>query len=76
MTGPDLHFEKDFLPVIAWGRKGRSQSNRDWPEGHCKSVGPLDGVGMKDRFGMMLEVTLKVLGDRFNIEVRAFFKLT
>lgn len=39
-------------------------------------MGPLDRVGMKDRFGMMLEVTLKVLGDGFNIEVRAFFKLT
>lgn len=25
-------------------------------------------------FGMMLEITLKVLGDGFNIEVRAFFK--
>lgn len=29
---------------------------------------------MKNMFGMMLEITLKVLGDGFNIEVRAFFK--
>lgn len=38
-------------------------------------MGPLDRVGMKDRFAMMLEVTLKILGDGFHMWVRAFFKL-
>lgn len=67
MTGPDLHSKRTFSLDSLGEEKAGCKSNSDWPEGHWKSAGPLDRVGMKDRFAMMLEVTLKVLGDGFHM---------